>query len=127
MSAPAPSPPRFDAVTPRLPVADVDAALAFYVDKLGFELGWTWGTPTTHANVCRDSVSLDLIATPPARQGTAMAYVQVRGVDEYFAELRSREVPASEPADRDYGMRDFEIVDPSGNRIAFGEPAEPNR
>lgn len=27
-----------------------------------------------------------------------------------------------EPADRPYGMRDFEVVDPSGNRIAFEEP-----
>jgi len=116
--------PRFDAVTPRIPVADVETALDFYVRKLGFDLGWKWGSPPTHANVCRDSISLDLISTPPPRQGTAMAYVQVRGVDAYFSELRTRDVSLGDLDDRDYGMRDFEIVDPSGNRITFGEPAE---
>jgi catechol 2,3-dioxygenase-like lactoylglutathione lyase family enzyme len=115
--------PRFEAVTPRIPVADVESALDFYVGKLGFELGWKWGSPPTHANVCRDSISLDLITTPPQRQGTAMAYVQVRGVDAYHSELRTRGIPLGDLGDRDYGMRDFEIVDPSGNRIAFGEPA----
>ena len=53
-----------------------------------------------------------------------MAYVQLRGVDALFAELTARGVAtASDPADRPYGMRDFELVDPFGNRIAFGEPA----
>ena len=117
------SAPRFDAVTPRLPVGDVESALLFYVGQLGFDLGWKWGSPPTHANVCRDSISLDLIAMPPQRQGTAMAYVQVRGVDAYFSELRARDVSASDLGDRDYGTRDFEVVDPSGNRLAFGEPA----
>jgi hypothetical protein len=51
-----------------------------------------------------------------------MAYVQMSGVDAYFAELRARRVITGDLADRPYGMRDFEVVDPSGNRIAFGQP-----
>ena len=116
--------PQFEAITPRVPVPDVEKALTFYVDQLGFQLGWKWGSPTTHANVCRDSISMDLIALPAERCGTAMAYVELSGVDAYFAELKGRSVPASEPGDRPYGMRDFEVIDPSGNRIAFGEPTD---
>ena len=78
--------PKFEAVTPRLPVADVEKALAFYVDRLGFEIGWKWGSPTTHANVCRDSIGLDLISVPEERRGTAMAYIQLSRVDAYFSE-----------------------------------------
>lgn len=115
--------PRFDTVTPRLPVSDMEVALAFYCDQLGFQIGWKWGNPATHVNVCRDSVSLDLILTPPGRRGPAMAYIQLSGVDSYFAELKEREVPADEPENRPYGMRDFEVVDPNGNRLAFGEPS----
>jgi catechol 2,3-dioxygenase-like lactoylglutathione lyase family enzyme len=120
--------PSFEAVTPRLPVRDIEAALPFYLDKLGFGLGWKWGTPLTHANVCRDAVSLDLIATPPERRGTAMAYVGVTEIDAYYAELQSRCVEVSDIGNRDYGMRDFEVVDPDGNRLAFGEArsAEPD-
>ncbi|HEY4341747.1 MAG TPA: glyoxalase superfamily protein [Steroidobacteraceae bacterium] len=114
--------PRFEAITPRLPVCDVEQALTFYIDQLGFTLGWRWGDPLTHANVCRDLIAVDLIASPAGRTGTAMAYIQIRGVDAYFAELKGRNVELSELADRSYGMRDFEVVDPFGNRLAFGEP-----
>jgi catechol 2,3-dioxygenase-like lactoylglutathione lyase family enzyme len=119
------STPRFDAVTPRLPVENVEELLVFYVGGLGFDLGWKWGEPTSHANVCRNDVSFDLIAIPKDRQGTAMAYVQVKGVDAYHAELKARNVDVSAVDDRSYGMRDFEVVDPCGNRIAFGQPLEP--
>lgn len=113
---------KFEAVTPRLPASDVERLLAFYIDKLGFTLGWKWGSPLTHANVCRDSIALDLIASAPDRQGTGMAYVQLSGVDAYFAELRGRNVVMSDIGNRPYRMRDFEVVDPCGNRLAFGEP-----
>ena len=122
MSTPDTTAPRFEAVTPRLPVQNVEELLAFYVDGLGFELGWKWGKPVTHANVCRNEVSFDLISVPLGRQGTAMAYVQMHGVDTYHAELRGRGVKVSEVDNRPYGMRDFEVVDPCGNRIAFGQP-----
>jgi hypothetical protein len=52
-----------------------------------------------------------------------MVYIQLSGVDAYFAELQERSVEASEPGDRPYGMRDFELIDPDGNRLAFGEPS----
>ena len=116
--------PRFEAVTPRIPVQDIEESLTFYRNQLGFDLGWTWGTPATHANVCRDSISLDLIAVPAERRGTAMAYIQVSGVDAYYAELRARGVSLGDLGNRAYGMRDFEVSDPNGNRLAFGEPAQ---
>jgi catechol 2,3-dioxygenase-like lactoylglutathione lyase family enzyme len=34
-----------------LPVEDIQAAVDFYTDKLGFELGFTWGDPPTIAGV----------------------------------------------------------------------------
>ena len=114
---------RFETVTPRLPVADVEKALAFYVDQLGFRLGWTWGTPVTHANVCRDAISLDLFLMPAGRGGAAMAYIQLSDVNAYYLELKGRNLAVSEPEDRPYGMRDFEVVDQDGNRLVFGEPA----
>ena len=51
-----------------------------------------------------------------------MAYIEITGVDAYFLELQGRKVASSELADRAYGMRDFEVTDPFGNSLAFGEP-----
>ena len=116
--------PSFDSVTPRIPVPDIESALTFYIDRLGFGLAWKWGDPLTHAGICRDSVSLDLIVVPAARQGTAMAYIRIDGVDAYYAELRARNVAVGDIADREYGLRDFEVRDPSGNRLAFGQPLQ---
>ena len=58
----------------------------------------------------------------PEKAGSGEAYVGLRGVDAYFAELQSRNVACGDLADRPYGMRDFAVTDPSGNRIVFGEP-----
>jgi len=114
--------PRLEAVSPRVPVRDIEQALTFYRDRLGIDLGWKWGTPVTHANVCRDSISLDLISFSAGKRGLAMAYIQVSGVDAYDSELSTRGVRLAVLGDRAYGMRDFEVVDPDGNRLAFGEP-----
>ena len=115
--------PTFQAITPRVPVESIEDALAFYRDQLGFDLGWTWGTPPTHANVCRDSISIDLVVAPTGNAGTAMAYVQVQGIDAYYAEVTTRGTLVGGLGDRPYGMRDFEVIDPDGNRLAFGESA----
>jgi len=122
MTNASPAMAKFEAVTPRIPVTDVEKALEFYIAQLGFRLGWNWGKPLTHANVCRDSIALDLVASPAGRSGTAMAYIQLSGVDAYFSELKGRNVESSALQNRAYGMRDFEIVDPYGNRLVFGEP-----
>jgi hypothetical protein len=95
--------PKFEAITARLPVSDVEKALTFYIDLLGFSLGWKWGDPLTHANVCRDSIALDMIATSPGRRGPALAYIRLSSVDAYFAELTARGVEKGELADRPTG------------------------
>ena len=117
-----PAEPRFESISPFFGVEDVQAALRFYCESLGFDLGWKWGEPATHANVCRDSISISLSAKPSAA-GSGNVYVQMSGVDAYFAQLSERGVEVGPLASRDYGMRDFLVVDPWGNRLVFGEPS----
>ncbi len=96
-------------------------ALDYYTRVLGFEIGWTSGAPPTHASVCRDDleVMFAVEATPiPAR-----IYIEVNGVDEYFARIAAAGATVTVPlADRFYGMRDGRIGDPDGNEINLGEP-----
>lgn len=120
MIQPAGGQPDFEAVSPVFPVSDVPAALMFYCERLGFDLGWTSGDPPTHANVRRGRVSLSL-ALDASSAGSGNAYVELIGVDAYFAELQDRGLALGELADRPYGMRDFSVTDTSGNRLVFGE------
>jgi catechol 2,3-dioxygenase-like lactoylglutathione lyase family enzyme len=113
--------PRFELVSPVFPVFDLPAALDFYREKLGFGLNWIWGEPPSHASVCRGNVML-MLTLHASKAGTGEVYIEVSGADAYAAELRSRDLVAGELADRAYGMRDFNVLDPSGNRLVFGEP-----
>jgi uncharacterized glyoxalase superfamily protein PhnB len=111
----------FRSVAPVLQVADLDRAIGFYTRTLGFELGWTGGTPAFIASVHRDAVELNLRLEPspvPSR-----VYIQVNGVDTYHRRIVDGGVAMEHPLeDRSYGMRDFTLADPDGNSIAIGEP-----
>ena len=111
---------RFESVSPVFHVSDVTTALAFYCDGLGFNVAWKWGQPATHASVCRGNVSISL-TLDPRKVGTGDAYIEVSGIDSYHEELATRGVPLGDLADRPYGMRDFAVIDPNGNRIVFGQ------
>ena len=118
--------PTFEGISPVFPVSDIPAALAFYCESLGFDLGWAWGDPPTHANVCRGSIDICLTLNTAidrdVERHAGCASIGLKGVDAYFAELQGRNVTCGELADRPYGMRDFAVIDPSGNRLSFGEP-----
>lgn len=113
--------PVFDSISPFFPVEDVSRATEFYCKSLGFDVGWIWGEPPTHANVCRDRIGISF-SSQSAADGSGNIYINMSGVDVYYAELKAKRVNVGPLADRDYGMRDFLVVDPWGNRLVFGEP-----
>jgi catechol 2,3-dioxygenase-like lactoylglutathione lyase family enzyme len=121
MNEPVEAAPKFEEISPVFPVSDIGAAVAFYRERLGFDLGWIWGDPPTLANVCRGTISI-MLALDPSKAGSGEANVGLRGVDAYYRELQTRHVQVGELDDRHYGMRDFDLVDPDGNRFVFGEP-----
>lgn len=96
------------------------AALTFYCESLGCDLGWKWGEPLTHANVCSGPVSISL-SLDSSTEAVGNVYVQMAGVEPYYSRLRDAGVEVGPLAERPYGMRDFLVVDPCGNRLVFGE------
>ena len=111
-------------VSPILPVADVAASIRFYREVLGFRIGWTWGDPPTVASVCRDQVELMLERTGEGRPAsTAKVYLTTSGVQPFHDAAVAAGARVLVPLSvRDYGMRDFRLVDPDGNELSFGEP-----
>ena len=116
--------PRMIEVTATLRSDDVAALAAWYRDALGFEIQFVWGEPPTYARVRRDGVELAVGQLGP-EFGPASVYAIISGVDALFAEFRAHDVRMRrEPSDAPYRMRDFEVEDPEGNRITFGEAIE---
>jgi len=104
-------------------VTDMGASVSYYRDVLGFDVTFQYGEPTYYTCLCRDEVALHLNASPHTRRlpGSGTLCVFVRDVDSLHAELVARGAkPVSAPQTYDYGMRDFDVLDPDGNQLVFG-------
>ncbi|MCK1274076.1 VOC family protein [Bradyrhizobium sp. 61] len=104
-------------------VSDITASLAYYRDVLGFEVTFEYGQPPSYACLCRDEVGLHLLAAAVTKRlpGHGGICIFVRDVDQIYAELSGRGARLlNRPEDRDYRMRDFDVVDADGNQLTFG-------
>ena len=113
-----------EALIPVFHVKDVDAAVRYYTEILGFTQSFRYGT---YAGLQLGSHELHITDPGEPRQvvGAGTAYVICDEVDQYFSSLKSRSAKIkSEPADRIYGMRDFAVLDPDGNQLTFGRDVE---
>jgi catechol 2,3-dioxygenase-like lactoylglutathione lyase family enzyme len=106
---------------PTLFVADLNAAVAFYTEKLGFALGFTWGDPPRMAGVDLGKVSIHLASGTPNPAGCELFFA-VGEVDELHAFHLAAGVTIVDPlADRPWGFRAYEVQDLSGHRLSFGQ------
>ena len=134
-------PYRISHFMPTLRIDDIDAAIEFY-GKLGWSESFRYpfeASPTSHAGVKSGECSImfalvekkpDTASIPPQN-----VYTFVEDVDAYyahcaeafsqhgeeFAQLGAGKAALGSPEDFDYGMRDFDLTDPWGHRISFGE------
>lgn len=107
-------------VYPLLPVKDITAAIDFYTNKLGFTLGFTWGDPPHFAGVNLDQVSVHLSANMPAGNANYVFFLVNDATALYEFHQRNGVTITEPPADRDYGLRDYRVLDPDGNELSFG-------
>jgi catechol 2,3-dioxygenase-like lactoylglutathione lyase family enzyme len=124
------------AVSPLFVVGDLQRALTFYRERLGFEVTHQAPAPDPFfAIVARDGVQLmlkvvaeDVGALPNrSRHPDARwdAYVHVADPDALAVEFRDRDVPFSAAlTDTDDGLRGFELADHDGYLLFFGRPRE---
>jgi catechol 2,3-dioxygenase-like lactoylglutathione lyase family enzyme len=119
-------------ITPFMHVQDLEKALAFFVDILGFKIAFRAGT---YAYVERERVAFRLLEEkgpeggPPGNRRFAY-YVDVRDVDALYAELKPKldTLPPGDvraPFNQPYNQRELLVVAPDGNIIAFGQGITP--
>jgi catechol 2,3-dioxygenase-like lactoylglutathione lyase family enzyme len=126
---------------PAMPVRNAAAAVAFYSERLGFDVLHHDGG---FAVLGRDAAVVHLWEASdeswqsrdslerPVRSGaesfiagTASCRIRVEGVDELYIELRGNDVlhPVSKDdvSDTDFGTREFATLDLDGNLVTFFE------
>ena len=102
-------------------VSDIDAAVEFYLNKLGFSLTFTWGEPRSFAGVVLDKMQMFLQRGTPNPEGCSVSFV-VSDVDALYQFHRDNGVDVKVPiGDREYGLRDYGVRDLHGYTLNFGQ------
>jgi len=128
--------------TPYIEVFDMIESVAFYRDRLGFEIMFASPEVVTRegrfshfVQVRRDKAGLmlntayDSNARPPDRSEPRWAgckhvalYIDCDDVEALYVELGARGVKAKPPARTGYGYLGFSTSDPDGYGIVFHQP-----
>lgn len=133
-----------EGMAPLIQVYDMNEALAFYRDTLGFEVladsgevdapegryvHWCWlrlGTADLMLNTAYDAGERPPVRDP-ARQAAhddLCFYFGVSDVDATAAALRSRGLEVKGPKTAPYGMRQTWLHDPDGYQLCFQRQAD---
>jgi catechol 2,3-dioxygenase-like lactoylglutathione lyase family enzyme len=114
-----------------LHVADVEASLRFYIERLGFTSPWRYDErgKASVAQVERQGCAFILTDNWPEKIGKGLIFIslnaepeaQVAALDALRAEFEARGVAVKEGS---WGYRLLVVDDPDGNQLFFNYPSE---
>ncbi len=119
---------RVTGIAPQFLVDDLDRAIAYYRDKLGFELDFTYRS--FYASVTRNGFAIHLKHAPKVaadrehrKQNEHLdAYISVSGIRALFSELDERGARVIKPLEETpWACLDFYVEDPDGYILCFSE------
>lgn len=104
-----------------LPVENLRRAIDFYVDVLGFRLGFNAGT---FGGVRRDAIEIHFYRTDTAQSGDRSGCrIEVTEIRKLYSVFREKDIiaPDGDIAARPWGTTEFMVRDPDGNALTFVE------
>ena len=118
---------------PQLFVSDLEAALAFYSGRLGFEVALSYGEPPFWAQIVRDGARLNMRAVDgpvfdsgfrEREENPLSATLSLDDAEPLYLEFQAKGVPfQQELRTEEWGARTFIVRDPDGNLILFAGSA----
>ena len=114
---------------PVLQVADMARSVAFYA-RMGFEgIGWSGEMGETFFTIAQRgdvTIALQLLREPVRVNTHWAAYLYVSDIRALHAEFEANGLEPTEVRRQElYGCDDFDIRDPDGHLIAFGQDRDP--
>ena len=112
----------FKETHPILGTRDIQRAIEFYIQQLGFNLAFRDNTDSpNYVGFRRDAVELHMQFQFEHEMGTIRLRLLVEDPDALFDEYRQRGVACSESGIRDtsWGTREFALYDPDRNALTF--------
>jgi catechol 2,3-dioxygenase-like lactoylglutathione lyase family enzyme len=124
-------PPEFLGVHPQIFVTDMERAVCFYRDRLGFSVGYLYGNPPYYGLIVRDAARINLrhVDRPPIdtvlrdREHLLAVTIIVRDAKALFVGFKESGLPFHQRyREQPWGAHDFIVPDPDGNLIHFATP-----
>jgi len=113
---------------------DTQESIRFYTEVLGFrvtnrvdDLGKSGWASLNHGSIQLMLASPGYIKEPrkvAGRYSQAMFYFYPADVAQLHADVRAKNYPTTELVVRFYGMKEFEMLDPSGHVLVFGQETD---
>jgi uncharacterized glyoxalase superfamily protein PhnB len=139
---------KVNTLTPNLAVADIRQTVQFYRENLGFAL--VMAVPETQDGIHQqlsddkayvyallkkdnaelmfqriDTFSEDIVLAGKGNIGASVSfYMQGKGIDAFYEELKNRNIEISEIKLTWYGIKEFYIKDNNGYVLGFAEEME---
>jgi catechol 2,3-dioxygenase-like lactoylglutathione lyase family enzyme len=112
----------FGRVAPTFYVSDLQRALAFWTDQLGFEVKFTNGDPVSFAVLGRNAAEVHLSVNPD-RAGTCHCHILASGLEDLSRTLAANGTTLKQPLTKQpWGLLDIVVADPDGNTLEIAEP-----
>lgn len=112
----------FGRVAPTVPVRDIERALRFYRDVLGFSVTFTNGEPISFAAIAQGDARLHL-EVQSAREGTIHFHLMVDDLSAVAEALRQNGVTLlQQPTVQPWGLQDLIVADLDGNSFEIAAP-----
>jgi uncharacterized glyoxalase superfamily protein PhnB len=117
---------RMNKIVPVLRVAELQRAVDWYTDILGFQIAWRAPDDGGGENCMLSSGPVDLLLSTGSHLGdeprfTGTLYFHVDGVDEFYERVKDRAGIVWPLETQVYGLREFGIRDRDGYTLAFAE------
>ena len=119
--------PKLGPIHPLVPAGeDLEIAIAFYEQKLGFTTIHREGDPLRLAIVQRDTAVIYLCKNGYQDIGSPTSLrIQVNSIDQLYAEYRAKDEsiihPEGQLEQKPWGPKEFIVYDPAGGCLTFFE------
>jgi len=113
-------------LAPELPSANLDNAVDYYQQKLGFAVVARL-PENAYAIVERDGLAIHLFTNQAAKPTPVGVHIFTPDLDQLFAELQAAGATITQKIEqKTWGNRDFRVRDEFGNELKFTEPLDNN-
>ena len=115
----------FKRIIPIVKVSDIERAVSFYCDRLGFEQVSLFQRAQDHPgylSLQKDGCSLHVSSFPGDGSAKSCVYVDVEDIEKLRADLLQRGWNSGdvEIMNQDWGNREIYVADNDGNVLRFG-------